>query len=185
MTLAAELGPIFERKLLDVHLTIVTGGALAEECNNEENWARALAGPTKKFRDIAGSGLFTARTSDPLWSQARRILDPGFTQAALRNYHNSMASVADDLAEDWKRRNTIDMYAAMTNATLEVIARAGFSRNFTNALGCRRGRSSFQLCAVAQLQYLLTHRHDRRGQPISVVLSDQQADVVRQCQTTG
>ena len=43
MVLTERLGPIFERKLLDVHLTIVTGASLAAECNDEERWARALA----------------------------------------------------------------------------------------------------------------------------------------------
>ncbi|MFC0313673.1 cytochrome P450 [Gordonia phosphorivorans] len=129
MTLADSLGPIFERKLLDSHLILVAGGELAGECNDEGNWARALAGPTLKFRGITRSGLFTAKTSDPLWGQARRILDPGFAQSALKTYHSAMQSVADDLIEHWSTREVVDVHEAMTNATLEVIARAGFSRN--------------------------------------------------------
>lgn len=129
MALAAELGPIFERKLLDTHLVLVAGGELAGQCNDEDRWARALAGPTLKFRGIVGAGLFTAKTSDPLWGQARRILDPGFAQSALRLYHAAMQSVADDLIAHWDGRERVDVHEAMTNATLEVIARAGFSRN--------------------------------------------------------
>lgn len=129
MELTATLGPIFERKLLDVHLTIVTGARLAAECNDEDNWARALAGPTMKFRGIVRSGLFTARTADPLWGQARRILDPGFAQSALRAYHQAMSSVADDMLASWPDSGEVDMHEAMTNSTLEVIARAGFSRD--------------------------------------------------------
>lgn len=129
MKIAADLGPIFERKLLNEHLTIVTGGELAAACGDEETWARALAGPTMKFRDITRSGLFTARTSDPLWGQARRILDPGFTQSALRIYHDAMNSVVDDLIDSWAKQDTVDIHTAMTSATLEVIARAGFSRD--------------------------------------------------------
>ncbi|WP_042376516.1 cytochrome P450 [Gordonia alkanivorans] len=129
MHLAETLGPIFERKLLSTHLTIVTGGELASACNSEDNWARALAGPTLKFRDITGAGLFTARTRDPLWGKARRVLEPGFAQAALRVYHDAMASVADDMISSWGGRTEVDIHEAMTNATLEVIARAGFSRN--------------------------------------------------------
>ncbi|MCK0439943.1 cytochrome P450 [Gordonia alkaliphila] len=129
MTLAERLGPIFERKLLDVRLVLVAGGELAGQCNDEDNWARALAGPTLKFRGITGSGLFTAKTSDPLWGQARRVLEPGFAQSALRTYHAAMQSVADDLIEYWSGREVVDVHTAMTNATLEVIARAGFSRN--------------------------------------------------------
>ncbi|MGW0036048.1 cytochrome P450 [Gordonia sp. NPDC003376] len=129
MELATTLGPIYERKLLDIHLTIVAGGRLAAECNDEQRWARALAGPTLKFREITGSGLFTARTRDPLWAQARHILDPGFAQGALRVYHEAMMSVADDLVASWTANPVVDVHRAMTDATLEVIARAGFSRD--------------------------------------------------------
>lgn len=129
MAVGHELGPVYERKLLSTRFPVVCGAALANDCSDEERWARALAGPTLKLRSIAHSGLFTARTSDPLWAQARRILDPGFTQAALRRYHAAITSVADDLVDTWRGAETVDVHDAMTNATLEVIARAGFSRN--------------------------------------------------------
>ncbi len=128
MELTDTLGPIFERKLLNTRIIVVAGGQLAAQCNSEDHWARALAGPTLKFRDIAGAGLFTARTRDPLWGQARRVLDPGFAQSALRIYHDAMSSVVDDMLASWTGRDVIDVHEAMTNATLEVIARAGFSR---------------------------------------------------------
>ncbi len=128
--LTDQLGAIYERKLLSTRFAVVGGGRLAAECNVETNWARALAGPTMLFRNIVASGLFTAKSSDPLWGQARRILDPGFTQAALKNYHAAMSSVADDLVGAWRRQGgVVDVHEAMTNATLEVIARAGFSQD--------------------------------------------------------
>ncbi|MFC0314879.1 cytochrome P450 [Gordonia phosphorivorans] len=64
-----------------------------------------------------------------LWGRARRILDPGFTQAALRTYHQAMQSVADDMLASFPEHGRVDIHQLMTNATLEVIARAGFSRN--------------------------------------------------------
>ena len=128
--LATSLGPIFQRLLLGDRLVLVAGGELANLCNDEERWARGLAGPGAKLRTIAGSGLFTARTSDPHWGQARRILNPGFTQAALRLYHDAMSGVADDLEIAWTAGDgPIDVHTAMTAVTLEVIARAGFSRS--------------------------------------------------------
>lgn len=128
-TLIDDLGPIYERKLLSTRFTIVGGGRLAAQCNDEARWARALAGPSMKFRSLVGPALFTARSSEPLWGQARRILDPGFTQAAMRNYHSAMTSVADDLVASWADGGTVDIHDSITNATLEVIARAGFSRD--------------------------------------------------------
>ncbi|MEV6101338.1 cytochrome P450 [Nocardia sp. NPDC051981] len=125
------LGPIFQRKLLGTQLIIVTGGRLAAQCNDETSWGRVLLGPLAKIRPVAPHGMFTASSKDPLWGQARRILTPGFTQAAMRTYHDAMASVADDLVTEWASvgGGGVAVHSAMTRATLEVIARAGFGRD--------------------------------------------------------
>lgn len=136
LKLSRELGPIFQRKLLSNQLVIVAGSDLASQCTDETAWARALAGPGEKVRSIAEDGLFTARTSDPVWGHARAVLTPGFTQEAMRVHHQAMLSVADDLAEEWSGAQEIDVHSAMTRTTLEVIARAGFSNN----LGLFAGR---------------------------------------------
>ncbi len=124
------LGPIFERKVLRNRVIIVSGARLAAECCDETSWARCLAGPVKMLRDIVPEGLFTARTSNPLWGQAHRILTPGFSQTAMRIYHEAMTSVADDLVAQWSGAagGRVEVHEAMTAATLEVIGRAGFSR---------------------------------------------------------
>lgn len=130
LSLAADLGPIFARKILNSSLVIVAGGELATQCSDEQHWARGLAGPGAMLRRLATDGLFTARSSDPLWGQARRILTPGFTQHAMRSYHHAMQTVADDLITEWSSTTgTVDAHSAMTRATLEVIGRAGFTRN--------------------------------------------------------
>lgn len=125
------LGPIFQRKLLGTQLIIVAGGRLAAQCNDESAWGRVLLGPLAKLRPMAPHGMFTASSKDPLWGQARRILTPGFAQAAMRTYHDAMASVADDLVTEWTSAGggSVAVHSAMTRATLEVIARAGFGRN--------------------------------------------------------
>ncbi|WP_280433434.1 cytochrome P450 [Nocardia brasiliensis] len=131
LTLAQRgLGPIFERKLLGTRVVIISGAQLATQCSDENTWARCLAGPSAVLRQIVPEGLFTARSSNPLWAQARRILNPGFNQAAMRSYHEAMNSVADDLIPEWSAVNdrTVDVHQGMTEATLEVIGRAGFSR---------------------------------------------------------
>ncbi|MDS1116347.1 cytochrome P450 [Gordonia westfalica] len=125
--LARELGPIFQRLLLRDRLVVVGGAKLAKETLDEQSWGRVLVGPLAKLREIVTSGLFTARSSDPLWGQARRILTPGFSQAAMRAYHHAMQTVADDLAVKWKEDPDVDVHSDMTAATLEIIGRAGFS----------------------------------------------------------
>ncbi|MDL9937508.1 cytochrome P450 [Gordonia sp. ABSL1-1] len=126
--LARELGPIYQRKLLGDVLIVVGGAGPAGQTLNEKNWGRVLVGPLAKLRAVAGSGLFTARSSDPLWGQARRILNPGFGADAMRTYHEAMRTVVDDLAEKWSATNEVAVDSDMTAATLEVIGRAGFSR---------------------------------------------------------
>ena len=128
LELSKGLGPIFQRRVLNDVLVVVSGARLAAQCCDEQNWARALVGPGAALRRVAERGLFTARTSDPLWGQARRIMSPAFTAASMRVYHESMQTVADDLVTDWADRGTIDVHDAMTHATLEVIGRAGISR---------------------------------------------------------
>lgn len=124
-----RLGPIYERKLLNTRFPVVCGAVLCAECGDESNWRRGLAGPTLKLRSIARSGMFTARTSDPLWAAARKVLNPGFAQEALRRYHDAIGAVADELTQSWND-SPVDLHDSMTKATLEVIARAGFSRSF-------------------------------------------------------
>lgn len=126
--LSRTLGPIFQRRVLNDVLVVVSGAQLATQCCDEDNWARALVGPGAALRRVAPAGMFTAKSSDPLWGQARRIMNPKFTAASMRLYHESMQTVADDLIADWTDRETIDAHDAMTRATLEVIGRAGFSR---------------------------------------------------------
>ncbi|MGW0178967.1 cytochrome P450 [Nocardia sp. NPDC003345] len=125
------LGPIFQRKLLGTRLIIVAGGRLAAQCNDESAWGRVLLGPLAKLRPMAPHGMFTASSKDPLWGQARRILTPGFAQSAMRTYHDAMSTVADDLVAEWAAAGSgsVPVHSAMTRATLEVIARAGFGRN--------------------------------------------------------
>ncbi|MCG7635278.1 cytochrome P450 [Gordonia McavH-238-E] len=125
--LTRELGPIFQRVLLRDQLVVVGGAGLAKETLDEKNWGRVLVGPLAKLREFAAGGLFTARSSDPLWGQARRILTPGFSQGAMRAYHEAMVTVATDLTEQWSREPRVDVHQDMTAATLEIIGRAGFS----------------------------------------------------------
>ncbi|WP_327146842.1 cytochrome P450 [Nocardia sp. NBC_01327] len=132
LELSRSLGQIFGRKILASRVIVVAGAALATQACDERYWARCLAGPGEVLREIVPTGLFTAKSRDPLWGKAHRILTPGFTQGAMRTYHEAMATVADDLEAEWDKAagGRIDVHASMTAATLEVIARAGFGTRF-------------------------------------------------------
>lgn len=132
--MAQELGGIFERKILQHRLIVVSGADLVREVNDEEKWAKFLGEPLRKLRVIAGDGLFTAFNSEPNWQKAHNILGPGFSQAAMRSYHDSMLSVIDQLVHTWDVSavdgNYVDVQRSMTSLTFDVIGRCGFSYDF-------------------------------------------------------
>ncbi len=76
MQMAQELGGIFERKILQHRLIVVSGADLVREVNDEEKWAKFLgADPTVRLR--SGIGLRTRR------SRGDHVEAPWPTGAAL------------------------------------------------------------------------------------------------------
>ncbi|MFI2561979.1 cytochrome P450 [Nocardia farcinica] len=134
MQMAQELGGIFERKILKHRLIVVSGADLVREVNDEEKWAKFLGKPLRKLRVIAGDGLFTAFNSEPNWRKAHNILGPGFSQAAMRGYHDSMLAVIDRLLHSWdvaaESGEYVDVPQSMTSLTFDVIGRCGFGYDF-------------------------------------------------------
>lgn len=57
---AQALGPIFERKIVDWPMIVVSGADLIEEVNNEANWTKHVGVLFKKLRPVGRDGLFTA-----------------------------------------------------------------------------------------------------------------------------
>ncbi|WP_231912348.1 cytochrome P450, partial [Rhodococcus sp. EPR-157] len=132
LEMAAELGPIFERKILRHRLIVVSGADLVAELNDESRFAKFLALPHRKLRALGGDGLFTAFNSEPNWGAAHRILMPGFSREAMRRYHHVMTEVASELVEHWNTRTdtSVDVTADLNKLTLENMARAGFGYSF-------------------------------------------------------
>ncbi|MET4612794.1 cytochrome P450 [Rhodococcus sp. PvR044] len=134
MRMAAELGPIFERKIVGQRLVVVSGVDLVSEVNDESTWAKSLGQPIRKLRSIAEDGLFTAFNNEPNWAKAHNILAPGFSQAALRGYHGSMLRALDGLRSAWDGAaatgDPVDVSRDMNRLTLDVIGLAGFGYDF-------------------------------------------------------
>ncbi|WP_442970252.1 cytochrome P450 [Rhodococcus sp. UNC363MFTsu5.1] len=134
MRMAAELGPIFERKIVGQRLVVVSGVDLVSEVNDESTWAKSLGQPIRKLRGIAEDGLFTAFNNEPNWAKAHNILAPGFSQAALRRYHGSMLRALDGLRLAWDGAaatgDPVDVSRDMNRLTLDVIGLAGFGYDF-------------------------------------------------------
>src|ERR1700722_16483574 len=72
--LAKGLGPIFWLDMMGAPIVSVSGHDLVDELCDEKRFDKAVRGPLRRVRAIAGDGLFTAATSGPNWSKAHNIL---------------------------------------------------------------------------------------------------------------
>ncbi|MBF6477112.1 cytochrome P450 [Nocardia cyriacigeorgica] len=128
---ARRLGPIFERRITNWPMIVVSGADLIAEINDEHHWTKHLGVPLRKLRRVARDGLFTARNDEPAWSAAHNILAPAFTQTAMRSYHQTMAATIGELLDTWGDTHHIaDIAEEMNRLTLEIIARTGFGYSF-------------------------------------------------------
>ncbi|TSD47089.1 cytochrome P450 [Rhodococcus sp. KBS0724] len=156
----ASLGPIYQRRILTMRLSFIGGVDLAEDVNDEKLWQKNLARPLRQLRPISGDGLFTAENDEPNWAKAHAILMPGFTQAAMRGYHNTMLDVVTEMAEAWDKADApVDVSEEMSKLTLETIGRAGFGYRFNSY--DRHDVDPFVTAMLGALEYI-----QQKGLPI-------------------
>ncbi|HEX7826859.1 MAG TPA: cytochrome P450, partial [Mycobacterium sp.] len=132
IALAADLGPIYEFKVLGSRYVVAAGGDVVMDVNDETRFCKHIGPDIEALRVLGGDGLFTAFNDEPNWRAAHDLLMPAFSQAAMRRYHATMLDVAEELTTRWDDRAgrvTVDVSADTTNVTLETIGRcaAGYS----------------------------------------------------------
>jgi cytochrome P450 / NADPH-cytochrome P450 reductase len=157
--LARELGPIFWLDMMGAPLVIVSGHDLVEELSDEKRFDKAVRGPLRRVRAVAGDGLFTADTSEPNWSKAHNILLQPFGNRAMQSYHPSMVDIADQLMKKWERLNgdeEIDVVHDMTALTLDTIGLCGFDYRFNSFY--RRDYHPFVASLVRSLETIMMIR---------------------------
>src|SRR6202049_2399066 len=102
---------------------IAAGHDPVDELSDEKRFDKAVRGPLRRVRAIAGDGLFTADTTEPNWGKAHNILLQPFGNRAMQSYHPSMVDIADQLVKKWERLNAddeIDVVHDMTALTLDT-----------------------------------------------------------------
>lgn len=124
-----QLGPIYRRTILGTHLTFVGNAELAGATLDEAQWERFSGRPITRLQQIAGVGLFTADNDSPEWTVAHRILAEGFTQSAMRQYHERMVRIATQAIDtlDGPQHN---LETFTNQLALEVIGQCGFGYTF-------------------------------------------------------
>src|SRR3954449_4934630 len=157
--LAKELGPIFWLDMMGAPLVIVSGHDLVHELSDEKRFDKAVRGPLRRVRSIAGDGLFTADTTEPNWSKAHNILLQPFGNRAMQSYHPSMVDIAEQLVKKWERLNAdeeIDVVHDMTALTLDTIGLCGFDYRFNSFY--RRDYHPFVESLVRSLETIMMIR---------------------------
>ena len=135
MQLTRELGPIFRLDMMGTPLVVVSGADMVAEICDESRFDKAVRGPLRRIRALAGDGLFTADTQAPNWDKAHHILLPTFAQRAIAGYLPLMYDIGSQLCAKWERLNAddeIDVVHDMTALALDTIGVCGFDYRFNS-----------------------------------------------------
>jgi len=135
MRMAKMLGPIFQLEVLGSPIVFVGSQALVDEISDESRFDKRVAGALRNIRDFAGDGLFTARTEEPNWAKAHRLLMPAFGPIGIRGMFDRMLDIAEQMLLRWERfgpDSVIEVTDDMTRMTLDTIALCAFDYRFNS-----------------------------------------------------
>lgn len=132
LEVARQHDGIFEIDFAGTRVPFVSSAELVAEVCDERRFRKVIRPPLSLLRGLAGDGLFTVHTDNPVWGQAHRILMPAFSQRAMRTYFDAMLDVAEQLCTRWEAHPDRDILVAddMTRLTLDTISLAGFGYRF-------------------------------------------------------
>lgn len=130
--MANDFDGIYEIKLPRTRFYVVSSFQLVDELCDTKRFEKDLSPALAQSRRLVGDGLFTAYNDEPNWSRAHRILMPGFSMKAMKDYLPVMNQVTDQLLKKWREHGPLilDVAADTTRLTLETIAIAGFNYSF-------------------------------------------------------
>jgi cytochrome P450 / NADPH-cytochrome P450 reductase len=128
--LAREFGPIYKLTLPAGSRVMVSGVDIVDQMSDDAAWDKNI-GPGLKIiqQSVAGAGLFSSYTDDPMWHRAHNILMAPFSQQAMREYMPRMLDIAGQLMDKWARLNPeeeVNVPQDMTALTVDTIALCGF-----------------------------------------------------------
>ncbi len=136
MRLSRQYGPIFRLSFPGGRSVIfVSSQELVDELCDTSRFDKRVHKALENIRDFAKDGLFTARTEEPNWGKAHRILMPAFGPLAIREMFPEMTDIAEQLLLKWERfgeQALINVTDDMTRLTLDTIALCGFDYRFNS-----------------------------------------------------
>ncbi len=135
MRLARIHGPIFQLEFFGKPLILIGSQEIVNELCDESRFDKRVHATLKNIRDFAGDGLFTAKTEEPNWAKAHRLLMPAFGPIGMRGMFDQMLDVADQMLVRWERfgpHQVIEVTEDMTRLTLDTIALCAFDYRFNS-----------------------------------------------------
>lgn len=164
---------IFQLNFLGRRLPFVYSAELVAELCDQTRFRKMVVPPLSFLRNITGNGLFTARSDDPKWEIAHRILKSAFSHKSIENYFPTMCDVAQSLVNKWQNQGPsadINVVDDMTRFTLETITRCGFgysfhpfeSETFHPFLQALSRTLDYSMTRIRHLPYSKLFQRDRR-----------------------
>ncbi len=84
----------------------------------------------REMEFVLGKGLVTSE--DELWRRERRLIQPAFHSDRIRVYENTMVERAAAMLDGWKNGDRLELSAAMSKVTLDIVGRALFGADMKN-----------------------------------------------------
>ncbi|OPX08006.1 cytochrome P450 [Mycobacterium sp. AT1] len=130
----AELhGPIFYGDWSGNRKLYACSEELVAELCDESRFAKNPTASLARIRPLAGDGLFTAFHGEPNWQTAHDVLLPGFSYSGLRNYHDAMLAINQQLVARWDARvgvGPVDVSGDLQKLAMDTVGLAGFGARF-------------------------------------------------------
>lgn len=131
--LGSSLGPVFEIKVFTKRIVLAADPDVVTDLCDESRFVKHVGPELVELRKVLGTGLVSADVGDPMWSKANALMQPAFSQAAMRTYHTTLAAVAMEFAAHWSKKaggSPVDVVADLTRATQEMTGRVTFGYVF-------------------------------------------------------
>lgn len=127
-----ESAGVFSLRVGPREMTMVFDPDFMAELCDENRYRKVIYSALDELRAMGGDGLFTAHHGEVNWEKAHRILAPGFSAKAMKDYLPQMKEVAGELIQKWKgsEGQPIEVADDMTRLTLDTISLCGFDYRF-------------------------------------------------------
>ncbi|KAH9891895.1 bifunctional P-450/NADPH-P450 reductase [Cubamyces lactineus] len=128
--LARQYGEIFQLSVFGHKKIFINSYELQNEVSDEKRFLKKIDFNLNEVRNATGDGLFTARSDEPNWHIAHRLLMPCFSATNVYNMTDGMMDIISQLVLKWERfgpKGVIDPSTDFTRLTLDAITLCAMS----------------------------------------------------------